>query len=123
MLTAIAMALHFKKKIIIFPNEQGRIGCPQYQSPEVVSRGYYGKGCDIWGAGVLLHVLLSGRLPFLGSGKRLREVISGGRVVVAYNLYLSLYSSIRRSSPSPFSLHPPTSLEYFQIKYLLFSSN
>lgn len=65
-------------------HEQGRIGCTQYQPPEVISRGYFGKGCDIWGAGVLLHVLLSGRLPFLGSGKRLREVISGGRVVVAY---------------------------------------
>lgn len=60
----------------------GRIGCPQYMAPEVVSRRYYGKGCDIWGAGIMLHVLLSGRIPFLGSGKRLEDVISRGRVVV-----------------------------------------
>lgn len=86
------MALHLKKKQIHILNEQGRIGCPQYQAPEVVSRGYYGKGCDIWGAGVLLHVLLSGRLPFLGSGKRLREVISGGRIVVAY--HISIYCTL-----------------------------
>lgn len=51
-------------------------------APEVVSRRIYGKGCDIWGAGIMLHVLLSGRLPFLGSGKRLQDVISRGRVVV-----------------------------------------
>lgn len=64
----------------------GRIGCPQYMAPEVVSRRMYGKGCDIWGAGVMLHVLLSGRLPFLGSGKRLQDIISRGRVVVCSHL-------------------------------------
>ena len=52
-------------------------------APEVVSRRIYGKGCDVWGAGVMLHVLLSGRLPFLGSGKRLQDIIGGGRVVVS----------------------------------------
>lgn len=51
-------------------------------APEAVSRQHYGKGCDIWGGGVLLHVLLSGRLPFLGSGNRLKDVISRGRVAV-----------------------------------------
>lgn len=60
----------------------GHVGCPQYSAPEVVLRRVYGKGCDVWGAGVLLHVLLSGRLPFLGSGDRLREIIGRGRVVV-----------------------------------------
>lgn len=29
----------------------GRVGCPQYMAPEVVSRRIYGKGCDVWGAG------------------------------------------------------------------------
>lgn len=67
----------------------GRIGCPQYMAPEVVSRRMYGKGCDIWGAGVMLHVLLSGRLPFLGSGKRLQDIISRGRVVVCSHLISS----------------------------------
>lgn len=89
---------------------EGRIGCPQYQAPEVVSRSYYGKGCDIWGAGVLLHVLLSGRLPFLGSGKRLREVISGGRVVVMFDLFFFFFN---------FSLS--LSLYLFQSTYLNFS--
>lgn len=56
-------------------------------APEAVSRQHYGKGCDIWGAGVLLHVLLSGRLPFLGSGKRLQDVISRGRIAVIVFIY------------------------------------
>ncbi|XP_037944527.1 peripheral plasma membrane protein CASK isoform X4 [Teleopsis dalmanni] len=58
----------------------GRVGCPHYMSPEVVTRRSYGKGCDVWGAGVMLHVLLSGRLPFLGSGIRLQNSIARGRL-------------------------------------------
>lgn len=52
-------------------------------SPEIVTRRAYGKACDVWGAGVMLHVLLSGRLPFLGSGKRLQDSIARGRVSVS----------------------------------------
>lgn len=60
----------------------GRVGCPHYMAPEVVKNRIYGKACDVWGAGVMLHVLLSGRLPFVGSGKRLTDSIARGRVVV-----------------------------------------
>jgi len=48
-----------------------------------VTRRLYGKGCDVWGAGVMLHVLLSGRLPFLGSGVRLQQSIARGRLSVS----------------------------------------
>lgn len=60
-------------------------------APEIISRRTYGKACDVWGAGVMLHVLLSGRLPFLGAGKRLQESIARGRVTVSFDdlLYLS----------------------------------
>ncbi|XP_035777652.1 peripheral plasma membrane protein CASK-like isoform X7 [Anopheles albimanus] len=60
----------------------GRVGCPHYIAPEVVARRVYGKPCDVWGAGVMLHVLLSGRLPFHGSGKRLQDAITRGRVTL-----------------------------------------
>lgn len=60
----------------------GRVGCPHYIAPEVLTRRQYGKACDVWGAGVMLHVLLSGRLPFNGSGRRLQEAIARGRVTV-----------------------------------------
>lgn len=72
----------------------GRVGCPHYLAPEVVSRRQYGKPCDVWGAGVMLHVLLSGRLPFLGSGRRLQESIARARVSVSKTLSLTINHKI-----------------------------
>jgi len=54
-------------------------------APEVVERRQYGKAVDIWAAGVLLHVLLSGMLPFHGSGRRLTEAICRGKLIVRNN--------------------------------------
>ena len=45
----------------------GRIGTPHFMSPEVVLRKPYGKPVDVWSTGVLLHILLSGTMPFLGT--------------------------------------------------------
>lgn len=60
----------------------GRIGCPHFMAPEVIQRRQYGKAGDVWSAGVLLHILLTGTLPFVGSRDRLREAICRGRVQV-----------------------------------------
>lgn len=61
----------------------GRVGCPHFMAPEVVERRQYGKAVDIWAAGVLLHVLLSGTLPFHGTGRRLMEAICRGKLHVS----------------------------------------
>jgi calcium/calmodulin-dependent serine protein kinase len=61
----------------------GRIGTPHFMAPEVVERQQYGKPVDIWSAGVLLHILLSGTLPFLGTKDRLFESICRGKLYVS----------------------------------------
>lgn len=62
----------------------GRVGCPHFMAPEVVDRRPYGKAVDIWAAGVLLHILLSGMLPFHGTGRRLMEAICRGKFYVRF---------------------------------------
>lgn len=61
----------------------GRIGTPNYMSPEVVLRRPYSKPVDIWGCGVVLFVLLSGYLPFVGNTQRLFELITTGQYLVS----------------------------------------
>ena len=70
----------FKRSSIVIA---GRIGTPHFMAPEVVERQQYGKPVDIWSAGVLLHILLSGTLPFLGTKDRLYESICRGKLYVS----------------------------------------
>lgn len=47
----------------------GVAGSPAYVAPEVLS-GHYSEKVDIWGAGVLLHALLVGTLPFQANSRK-----------------------------------------------------
>jgi len=42
------------------------IGTPGYCAPEVVCKKNYGAPVDMWAIGVILYILLSGRMPFYG---------------------------------------------------------
>ncbi|XP_041352781.1 peripheral plasma membrane protein CASK-like isoform X2 [Gigantopelta aegis] len=57
---------------------EGRVGTPQYMAPEVIKREPYGKPVDMWGAGVILFILLSGYPPFCGTKDRLFDLILRG---------------------------------------------
>lgn len=39
-------------------------------APEIISNNTYGTGVDIWAAGILLHMLVTGDPPFLASSKK-----------------------------------------------------
>lgn len=42
-------------------------GTPHYMSPELAQKKeHYGPPADIWALGVMLYILLTGRLPFTG---------------------------------------------------------
>lgn len=45
------------------------LGSPIYMPPEIIKREQYGKQVDVWSAGAVSYILLTGRPPFFGNDK------------------------------------------------------
>lgn len=63
------------------------MGTPQFMAPEVAANKEYGTKSDMWSIGVLLYVLLCGKLPFVGSKENIYKNISEGRFMVSDKNY------------------------------------
>jgi calcium-dependent protein kinase len=71
-------------------------GTIDYMAPEVF-KGNYDEKCDIWGAGVILYVLVSGKLPFEGGDdeEQIRKNILKSRPVLEKGIWSKISKECR----------------------------
>ena len=51
------------------------IGSPIYMAPEVAKKESYNEKIDIWGIGVVAHIVLTGQPPFQGTHEEIKDAI------------------------------------------------
>ena len=72
------------------------VGTPMYLAPEVLD-GLYGKECDIWSLGVIMHLLLSGLYPFSGeNSSKLFNNIKTAKVDMEGEAWIGVSDSAKR---------------------------
>ncbi|GMT32345.1 hypothetical protein PFISCL1PPCAC_23642, partial [Pristionchus fissidentatus] len=97
----------------------GRVGVAQFMSPEMAREEEYGTATDMWSSGVLLHLILSGRLPFDGPADETIENVKKcpEKITLTGSSWTGLSESARDLvssllSPSTSRLSPTQSLAH-----------
>jgi serine/threonine protein kinase len=62
-LADFGFATYFREKADLM------LGSPLYMAPEVINREAYSSKVDIWSAGVVIYIMLSGKPPFIAKTK------------------------------------------------------
>ena len=83
-----------------------KVGSPYYIAPEVLNRNYDEK-CDIWSSGVVLYIMLTGNLPFIGNTThKLFENIKTGKYIKFGREYKSISKEAKILIDQMLTLNP-----------------
>ena len=83
-----------------------KVGSPYYIAPEVLNMCYNEK-CDIWSAGVVLYVMITGNLPFVGlTHPQLFENIKSGKYKTSGKEYAAISQKAKDLIKQMLELNP-----------------
>ncbi|KAJ0100458.1 hypothetical protein Patl1_20051 [Pistacia atlantica] len=93
----------------------GTVGSPFYIAPEVLTGGY-NQAADVWSAGVILYILLSGMPPFWGNTKsRIFDAVRAADLRFPSNPWDNISESAKRLVRGMLSLNPSQRLTAQQV--------